>query len=184
MNLHSTQIIPMRCNWRIAIENALEDVHVAHVHKDSLAKLGLKLRDMNRCGKNSWALYDITDERSLKGLKAMSRFFEMSFPAQYFHSYHFPDLCISSVGGFTFAKQTYVPSEGDHTTMTTRLYSGLMKEEAPDLTWFFDRASAFNKQVFEEDARMCERAHLRALKEPVKPALRRLAWFTEALNES
>lgn len=171
----------MRCNWRIAIENALEDVHVAHVHKDSLAKLGLKLREMNRCGKNSWATYTITDERSLKGLRAMARHFEMPFPETYYHLYCFPDLCISSVGGFTFSRQYYIRSGDDHTTLETELYPGLVKASAPDLTWFFDRAAAFNKQVFEEDARMCERAHLRALTGDVKPALRRLAWFTEAL---
>ncbi len=87
------------------------------------------------------------------------------------------------VGGFTFARQTYVPDD-EITRLTTTLYTGLVRPGAPDLTFFFDRAMAFNVQVFEEDARMCERIHIRALKGDVPPALRRLAWFTEALNES
>lgn len=183
MRLHSTAEIPMRCDWRIAIENALEDVHVPHVHKDSLAKLKIKLRDMGRAGKNSWAVYDITDERSLKGLRAMSRYFAHANPEIYFHAFIFPDTCISSVGGFTMAKQIYIP-DGETTRLTTTLYTGLLKPEAPDLSFFFDRAMAFNVQVFNEDARMCERVHIRGLTGDVPPALRRLAWFTEALNES
>ena len=174
----------MRCDWRIAIENALEDVHVPHVHKDSLARLGLRIREMTRYGNNSVAIYDITDKRSLRGLHALSRFFVVSDPGTYYHEFYYPNKCISSVSGFTFSHQTYIPLFNGHTSLVTELHSADMVEGAPELTWFFDNAAKFNKQVFEEDARMCERVHIRGLKGNVSPALRRLAWFTEALNES
>lgn len=173
----------MRCDWRIAIENALEDVHVPHVHKESLARLRLKPRWMGRQGKDSMAVYDITDGRSLRGLEQMARHFEVCIPHLYVHVYKFPHTCFSSVGGFTYAHQTYIP-DGEITRLSTTLYTGLLKPEAPDLSFFFDRAMAFNVQVFNEDARMCERVHIRGLTGDVPPALRRLAWFTEALNES
>lgn len=174
----------MRCDWRIAIENALEDAHVNHIHKDSLAKLKLKLRDMGRVGKDSWATYDITDARSIKGLSAMSRYFKQSWPTMYAHYFEFPNTCISSVGGFTQSIQKYTALDDGTTALTTELYKGKLVAGAPDLSEFFDNAAKFNKQVFEEDARLCERIHIRGLTGEVQGPLQRLAWFTEALNDN
>lgn len=180
--LHSTQYLDMNCDWRVAIENALEDVHVNHVHPTSLAKLKIVNIGMERHLNHSIAHYRITDSRYLRGLESVSTHFEHPFPDTYFHMFIFPSTCISTVAGLTYSVQHYIPS-GRKTTLKTSLFRGKLKTDAKDMTAFFDSAAAFNKQVFEEDARMCEKVHVRGLLGNPPPPLRRLAWFTEALHD-
>lgn len=179
--LHSEQSIDIACDWRVAIENTLEYAHVQHVHPNTIAKLGLQSRGMKRHGKNSLESFDITDNRALKGLRALESYFPHCFFGTYWHLFLYPHTTLSTVCGYTYSLQNYFPTETG-TVLLTRLYNSRCRADSPDLGFYFDSAAQFNRQVFEEDARMCERVHLRCVGQQMRPALKRLEWFAQARN--
>ena len=174
--------MPIKCDWRIAIENTLEEQHVPHVHPESIHKLGIKIHDIERHGKHSLAHYRITNKKALKSLEALSLWFPHAEFDYYFHLYLYPYTCLSSVGGFTYSIQHYLPTEEGTTLLRSTLYASHTAPGSPSLDFFFDSAAEFNKQVFEEDARMCERVkRIRCETGRTMPEhLRRLQWFRDA----
>lgn len=179
--LHSVDSMVMNCDWRIAIENTLEHAHIPHVHKDTLGKLKLKFVDAYIDGKNSMGYYHITDERTIKSLKKLRQMFVSPTNSdKYIHLFIYPYTCISSVGGFTYAIQNYIP-QGDKTFLLMRLFGAKVKP-GYDLNFYFDSVAKFNRRVFEEDANMVSKIkHLRGGPN-MKPELQRLSWFWEARN--
>ena len=166
----------MRCNWEVAVENTLEDLHVPFVHRHSFHKLRLKRLGMQRHGKHSIAFYQVGDERIVKGLQSMSRWFVHVDPTVYFHLLIYPNVCLSSVGGFSYSLQHYEGSK-DGTWFSTQLFPGKLAARAPDLRSFFDEAARFNRQVFEEDAEIC--ANVQGRGGVLMPQEQRIAWFRE-----
>lgn len=179
---HSEQSIEMKCDWRVAIENTLESAHVDHVHATSLAKLGLQSIGMERCGRHSLQQFAITDKRSHAALASIAKYFVRPNLGFYWHLFIYPHTTLSSVGGLTYSMQHYFPTEFG-TTLLTRLYVPRLREGSPDLAFYFDSCAKFNKQVFTEDARLCERIHLRCCGQMMRPALKRLEWFANARND-
>lgn len=151
---HAFDKMPMPCDWKIAVENALEDLHLPTVHPDTFGKLGLKAFTTTRHGKNSVAHYAVTDDRTVKVLTSISKHFKDVDPLAYFHILLWPGTCISSVGGFTFSVQHYLAS-GGFTQLHTRLYSSKVKDRTPNMGYFFDEAAAFNRLVFQQDSIAC-----------------------------
>lgn len=179
--LHSEQSIEMKCDWRVAIENTLESAHVDHVHADSLAKLGLVSLHMERLGRHSMQWFDITNDRARHGLEKIQPYFPHKTRTRYWHLFIYPNITLSSVGGFTYSLQHYFPTETG-TVLLTRLYSSRVRAGSPDLGFFFDNAAKFNRQVFEEDAELCRKIHLRCCGQQMRTALKRLEWFAQARN--
>ncbi|MGB7588177.1 MAG: Rieske 2Fe-2S domain-containing protein [Solirubrobacterales bacterium] len=174
---HAFDMMPMPCDWTVAVENTLEDFHVPSVHQDTFGKLGLIPEAMERHGRNSVALYQVGDERTVKGLSAIAKHFEDVRPDHYFHIFLYPFTCLSSVGGFSFSLQHYMPS-GGYTQMHTRLYAGRMVREAPDYGWFFDEAVGFNRMVFAQDTEACSKVVGQGTF--LTEAEDRVKWFREA----
>lgn len=146
----------MSCHWSTAVENTLEDLHVPSVHPDTFHKLDLRLIGMDQQGKNSVAFYNVGDAHTVRGLTAMSRYFDGARPGEYFHLYLWPHTCLSSVGGFSYSLQHYFPSAA-WTQFHTRLYVGPVRGDAPNLDYFFEEAAGFNRKVFQQDAAICAR---------------------------
>lgn len=174
---HAFDSFPMPCDWKVAVENALEDLHVGSVHPDTFGKLDLKLKEMRRHGRNSVAMYDIGDARTVKGLTAMSKAFVDVDPSAYFHILLYPNTCISSVGGFSYSVQHYLPN-GGFTQLHTRLYRGKMRADAPNISYFFDEAVGFNKTVFAQDSAICARVQGDGTYLTEKE--KRITWFRES----
>lgn len=153
---HDFMSFPIACDWRYAVENALEDVHVPHVHPESIGKLGLECVGMERYGRNSIAYYKVTDERTIESLQKIAPHLEQCEPSAYMHALIYPYTCISSVGGLSYTITQYFPAESG-TKLWSRLFLPRMRQNPPDLAFFFDSAAKFNRQVFQEDAKACER---------------------------
>jgi phenylpropionate dioxygenase-like ring-hydroxylating dioxygenase large terminal subunit len=170
--------MPMSCDWRIAVENTLEDLHVPTVHRDTFGKLGLQRTAMEAHGKNSLALYEVTDKRILMLGERLAPHFENTRPDEYFHLFLYPYACLSSLGGFTYSLQHYMPM-GAWTQFSTRLYVGAAKPDAPDYRWFYDEAHAFNKLVFQQDAEIC--AKVAGFGHALSDDEIRVRWFRQAL---
>ena len=177
---HDFDFMPMPCDWTVAVENTLEDLHVSMVHPDTFGKLGLKLEGMSRHGLNSIASYKIGDERIVKAMEAIGQHVEDVQPDTYFHIHLYPFTCLSSVGGASFSLQHYLPA-GGMTGFHSRLYAGKVKPGA-DLRWWFDEAVAFNKRVFAQDSAIC--ATVADDGTFLTEHERRIVWFREAANSN
>lgn len=164
---YSFDTLPMNCKWQYAVENALEDMHVAQIHPETIGKIGLSKPVFSKLGKNSLALYAV-DKRIAAALGSNS----------YFHLLIYQNTCISSVGGATYSIQQYFPS-GDSTLLLTRLYSSSLSNAQPQSSDFFlEKAREFNLRVFREDAEICSR--IAGDGTILTEAEMRVRWFREA----
>lgn len=178
---HSFDVTPMPCDWRVAVENALEDDHIPMVHPDTFGKLKLELGEMERHGNHSVAKYAIGDSRTVAALGRFAKHFRDVDPASYFHIFIYPGTCISSVGGFSYSVQHYL-SNGGFTSFHTRLYQPKLAADAPNYDWFFNEATQFNRQVFEQDSAICARVVGEGT--ILTENERRVLWFREANVQS
>ena len=165
------------CDWRVAVENALEDLHVPMIHRDSIGKIGIERQAMERFGASSIALYKVTDKRTQMSLTKLAEHFDNVNPEEYFHLFLYPHTCLSSVGGVTYSLQHYMPSAG-WTNFSTRLYVGAVRPEAPNYNWFYDEARKFNDLVFRQDADIC--AKVQDWGHALSEDEQRVRWFREA----
>lgn len=149
-----------RCVWPVAVENALEPYHINMIHSSSLGKLHLSQ------GVNSFFEYgsiwrsEILDEKTLRKLNRISNVLQ---GANYFKGYEFvylfPFSMISSTFSFSFAIQNFFPDDNRFTNFESRLYhvNYKNKNEALVLRSLFDSTASFNRQIFFEDRKICER---------------------------
>lgn len=146
--LHSTLRFTMECDWKVAVENALEAEHVPHVHANSLAKL--KLVSDQVVGFMDGSSIQVFRAGAAKGLDAAARLFELTHPFDYAHAHCFPRACLSSTRGWTYSLQNYFPRQDGQTEFVHRLY---IRPETPQ--WFAAGVARLNEQVFREDAAIC-----------------------------
>lgn len=177
---HAFSMMHMPCDWKVAVENTLEDYHVPTVHADTFGKLGLRLDTMERHGRNSAALYTLTAERMVKAGTDMAHYYENVRPDHYFHIFLWPFTCLSSVGGFSFSLQHYMPA-GGMTQFHTRLYAGKERSDSPDLSWWYQEAAKFNERVFQQDSEAC--AMVAGQGRFLTEQEDRVRWFREASGE-
>lgn len=175
---YSMDVLPMPCDWKVAVENALEDAHVPCIHPDTFAKLRLTDAAFDRFGEHSGAIYRVGDERTVSGLAKLAKNFRSGDPTKYFHLLLYPFTCISSVGGFSYSVQQYVPMHG-YTQLHARLYAAKPSPGAANMEWFFAEAQQFNRRVFDQDSAIC--ATVQGVGGTLTEAERRVKWFREEL---
>ena len=149
------------CDWKVAVENALEPAHITQVHTSTLATL--RLSD----GSNEffpWASIwraSIEDTRSNSRLKSMTRFFVAPPPYEgYMSIYIYPFSMVSATYGYSYSVQNFFPGdEPFRTHFTSRLLSSALRPGIPpeSLQVFFESSGTFNRKVFEEDHEICKR---------------------------
>ena len=166
------------CNVHVAIENALEAEHVAHVHTGSLGKLGLR-----STGVELWA--DGASGESFvaadpKRLDALTPFFPPRLDRQkdwdYRHSFLTPYTALSSVRGFTYSLQHYFPREDGRCDFVHRMY---VPPTSRGMSAFFKSAAALNDRIFQEDAEVCALVPDNHYGRP-EPGERRIAHYRES----
>jgi phenylpropionate dioxygenase-like ring-hydroxylating dioxygenase large terminal subunit len=172
LQLHAELAYVMKCDWRDAVDNALDLEHVEHVHAGSLAKLGL-----HRAG-----LEGFSDGSSIEAFHARSanlsraeRLFSKTQPFDYAHAHFFPFTCLSSTKGWTWSLQHYFPRADGLTSFIHRMY---VQPDGP--AWFYDSAARLNEQVFAEDAAICAQL-LPGFKPALGPRDDRIAHFRSYL---
>lgn len=151
LRLHSSLQLVMDCHWTVAIENALDFEHVAHVHAGSLATLGLQSEALHLLmGGSSIERFSV---EKAAGMGRADRLFTGE-PAlfDYFHAHLFPYSCLSSTKGWTYSLQHYLPRADGRTNFIHRLYAAETTRPMPE---FFDSIARLNEKVFREDAAIC-----------------------------
>jgi phenylpropionate dioxygenase-like ring-hydroxylating dioxygenase large terminal subunit len=153
MRLHGRYDRLVAAPVEVCVENALEAVHVPHVHPGSLGRLGLKSKAEELFADGSSAeLFTVSDPARLDKLATLCDPGALMHGGDYFHVFMAPFTCVSSVRGFTFSLQHYFPAGQGKSHFVHRLY-------ASPRTPLYVAQTAFdlNVQVFEEDIAICER---------------------------
>lgn len=159
LKLHSRLQFVMDCHWTVAVENALDLEHVAHVHADGLARLELRSTEIEIGAHGSSV--DRMESSSALRFDRLEPFFEALdsdfspgiAPAHdYVHAFFYPYSALSTTRGFTYSLQNYFPTEDGRTFFMHRLYTA----RAPArLSPYFEGVRAMNERTFVEDAEIC-----------------------------
>ncbi|MFI6299149.1 aromatic ring-hydroxylating dioxygenase subunit alpha [Nonomuraea sp. NPDC050790] len=154
----------LRCNWKVFMENALDNYHLGYVHKDSLIGYDHKRQEQHPCGRRHWFFYEPplkpgrltpTDlETGLKPVAEEPRWYGSAFGLV------FPNLFVltSAVG---WSSIEVLPTGPETTTIeirvralpgqTTRMALGLIKATAKRV---LRRQPALD--LIQEDVYCCE----------------------------
>jgi phenylpropionate dioxygenase-like ring-hydroxylating dioxygenase large terminal subunit len=148
-----------RCNWKHAVENALDQYHVAIIHRDTLNKLQMQpARDVH-LGINNVSYAGVGDDRLTKRLRGLRRFFDLQFQQEEYMAIHiFPFTFLTSTFGYSYSLQHFYPAaDPDHTHFTSRFYQSRLssKVSAEAMASYFASTVAVNHDVFREDADIC-----------------------------
>lgn len=167
----------VKANWKLVVENTLEGYHVACVHPETIAKLGMTGLTRNTgvsdgappkgslfdfAGQNSAVFSPLNPEVSAK----MDRTYKFlaGRPQRlegYRHYYFFPGFVIASTRGESFSIQRVLPIDESTTQLTSFLFAtnglgDLTKMETALRKQFYQSAADFVRAIFAEDAAICE----------------------------
>jgi phenylpropionate dioxygenase-like ring-hydroxylating dioxygenase large terminal subunit len=149
------------CDWRIAVENALEPYHVALVHPNTLDTLQLQPGRNEYLGSNSVWYSEIGNSRMDRRLKSLTRLFDLPYQFEgYLSIFIFPFTMLSGTYGFSYSLQNFLPTtEAQRTDFTSRLYSSRLRPDVkPELlSSFFESSATMNRSTFDEDHEICKR---------------------------
>lgn len=149
------------CNWRVAVENALEPLHVPFIHADSLAQLNLGDGDNQFTPWTSVWQAPLGNASMEKKLRSIKRLFLIDEQYEGYQSiYLFPYTMLSSTFGYSYSLQHFFPAAQENQThFSSRLLLGVTKNLAASeaLVEFFRSTANMNRQVFNEDHAICKR---------------------------
>lgn len=149
------------CDWKIAIENALEPYHISLVHPQSLGMLELSAGENSFDGVNSIWYAPVGNKRMAKQLSSLKRFFAIDYQYEgYMSIYMFPFTMLSSTYGYSYSLQSFLPSiQSDRTHFASRMLKMSVRAGVSPavLTGFFESSAKVNRQVFDEDHKICRR---------------------------
>jgi phenylpropionate dioxygenase-like ring-hydroxylating dioxygenase large terminal subunit len=150
-----------QCNWKIAVENALDQYHVAVIHHETLNKLKMEPARDHYFGINNVSHAGVGDERVERRLRSLRRFFDIEFQSQDYIAIHlFPFTFLTSTFGYSYSLQHFYPSANqDVTAFTSRFYRARLSAKiSPEaMQNFFESSLSVNHKVFAEDAEICAR---------------------------
>jgi phenylpropionate dioxygenase-like ring-hydroxylating dioxygenase large terminal subunit len=152
---------PYLCNWKIAVENALDQYHVAIIHRNTLNRLRMEPARDEYFGVNNISRAGVGDERVEKRLRSLARLFDFDFQDEgYIAIYIFPFTFLTSTFGYSYSLQQFHPSsDPQRTNFTSRFYTSRLAPRIGEETMrtFFESSLAVNHDVFREDAEICAR---------------------------
>ena len=167
---HDFNAYTFECDWRIALENALEPLHVPFIHQDSLGQLQLGDGDNQFTEWTSVWQAPLGNAQMARKLQGIGRLFQLDGQYHGYQSiYLFPFTMLSSTFGYSYSLQHFFPSAEAHRThFSSRLLPGVAKSAAAAsaLGEFFRSSAAMNRQVFAEDHLICQRVYRSAADEP------------------
>lgn len=177
------------CRWEVAIENALEPLHLEDIHPETLNTLDLG-PSMNQEFENSIIFdHELNNQQMKKGLEKMKFFFKHSFNETYQSTYIFPYFFVSTTYGFSFSIQTFFPSNDVFkTNFRSRIYTSKLNDGVKKgvLKSFFDSSIEINKKIFKEDASICSRINKTPnhFIGPIADTEEKILWFRKRLKKN
>ncbi|MFV8368178.1 aromatic ring-hydroxylating oxygenase subunit alpha [Flavobacterium sp. LB2R40] len=150
----------IEANWKVIVENTLESYHVGLIHSETLAKLETSGLNFNFEGLNSSWNSSLNIIKNKGGYKKVNTYFSpRSYDIEgYRHILVFPNLLISSTHGISFNYSLINPITSDISKFTSYVFTTMNDNEGTPfvIKAFEESLINFNRQVFEEDKRICQ----------------------------
>jgi len=150
--------INIKANWKILVENTLESYHVNLVHSDTFRKLGAKGLVFEFTGLHSnWKADLNLSENDPKLSKIHNNFKNRPYIIDgYIHYLIYPNLLISSSYGVSFNFSTITPTTPGETEFISNVFMSKSDQQSVVVRLYEDSLIDFNRQVFDEDKKICE----------------------------
>jgi phenylpropionate dioxygenase-like ring-hydroxylating dioxygenase large terminal subunit len=146
------------CNWKIAIENSIDEYHGPILHKTTFKNL-LDLQPLYEYTDNVSVMEMPLDKEYLKNSKKITQNFQKkNISENYNHYLIWPISTLSStMNNFNFINK-YIPIDKNTTKVCSDIYLNKFSQKDSKLTKKFlsDMAIKFNHEVFMEDKIVCE----------------------------
>jgi len=149
------------CNWKLSIENAIDEYHAPILHKNTFKKT-LNLNPHYSLSKKVLAISLPLNEKYLLSFKKNELFEEKDILDNYYHFLFFPNTTFASTMGIFNFLQTYFPISHEQTLVTTTIFIDKIKKSNNNvriLDVIKNMAIAFNNEVFQEDKSISEDLH-------------------------
>lgn len=149
----------INANWKLVVENTLEEYHVREVHPESLHTVGINAADSTISGLHSCT--NLKFETRLDKQQRLSAVYA-DRPWQvedYIQQLIFPNLTIASAYGTTISIQQIIPLAAESTRFISFVYATVLDSAAvnsPLIKAFNAVAVDFNRRVFAEDKVVCQ----------------------------
>lgn len=163
LNTHiSSKKYTWKCNWKLSIENAIDEYHAPILHKETFGKT-LHLDPIYNFQKKILSIKLPLNQKYLQSLKNSQKIFKKPMINKHFNHYlFFPNTTFAStVGRFSFL-QTYFPISENETSVKTDIFLSKTKKNKKDEHVIKNMqllAEKFNEIVFNEDKGIAESLH-------------------------
>jgi phenylpropionate dioxygenase-like ring-hydroxylating dioxygenase large terminal subunit len=166
---HSLYSFTWQSDWRIALENALEEYHTAVglVHPGSFGRIKPSHGSNEFFDNNSVYRCEFREARTVRQLERMRRFFDLKIQHPgYMSIYLFPFAMIGSTYGYSYAIQHFMPGRmSGECHFASRMFESRLRADVnPEiLASLYDSSAQLNRQVFDEDHAICRRVSEQSL---------------------
>lgn len=153
--LIDTNVMQIKCNWKLFVENTLEGYHVPWVHPGSIMRLTAgSTADFGFHGRHSSVRTPITAGR-MAAVEAL--FGERPYAIDdYRHLLLWPNTTLATTKGMSFALQLFEPVSPGETRFTSLVFQTTTPLPAGVGEMFGRSVSELNRRIFSEDAAVCE----------------------------
>jgi phenylpropionate dioxygenase-like ring-hydroxylating dioxygenase large terminal subunit len=155
-------VMTIRANWKVLVENTLESYHVHFVHPNTFNRLNTADGVFEWQSPHSSWRTTLGEKVAARLEKPLSVFAERPFKTDgYFHQLVFPNLTIATTYGTSFSVQFFEPVDSDTTRFTsvvfqTSLAGNLADSAQATAAALNESVKTFNRSVFAEDKEICE----------------------------
>jgi|TARA_B110000037_G_C17069920_1_gene485424 phenylpropionate dioxygenase-like ring-hydroxylating dioxygenase large terminal subunit len=146
-----------KCNWKIAIENSIDEYHGPILHKGTFSKI-LKLDPSYTYSKKISEMEMPLKTNYISFFKKYLKENKIKLNDKYKHTYIYPISTIASTMGIFCYIQKYLPVDKNKTLIETDIFipSINSKNKFISNTFLKNSAVKFNDEVFLEDKEICE----------------------------
>ncbi len=158
-NLVSSKRYIWKCNWKIAIENSIDEYHGPILHKSTFKKI-LDL-------KPSYSYSSKISEMNMPLQKNYINFFSKMLAKtnflmsnKYKHFFIFPISTIATTMDLFCYLQRYIPIDENNSIVETDIFiPEIFIDNQNKTNFIIDSAKRFNEEIFNEDKEICESIH-------------------------
>ena len=158
-------VMEIRANWKILIENTLESYHVGFIHPTTFSRLNAGEGEFSWQGPHSSWDTPLGNKFKARMERVMSVFDSRPLKLNgYFHQLIFPYVTLASTQGTSFSVQFFEPLSPSLTRFRSLVFStrldSLSPGQKPIVAVMNNSVKEFNRTVFSEDKDVCENVHL------------------------
>ena len=157
-------VMVIRANWKVLVENTLESYHVGFVHPTTFDRLALQEGAFTWHAPHSTWTTDIGEAVARRMGSVDAAFAARTWRTPgYLHQFVFPGLTLATTKGVSFSIQSFEPIDASHTRFTSTVFQAAVDGDeppSPAMLAVNDAVKIFNRSVFAEDRDVCQQVQL------------------------